>query len=115
MTVKTVIDVSGAATHYTTPGNLRGRNLLCIHDEWTGDITATRTLQGSNHENPDTSDDTDWFDTSDALDAPDGSAGKEGVVVSNAAAKWYREKIVVESGAGTFTSRIEHVAASTRS
>lgn len=115
MTVKDVITVSGAATHYTTPGALRGRNQMAIHNEWTGTVAGTLTLWASNHDAPDKADDDDWFEVTDVtLADPAGSASKEGVVVGNANAKWYRQKLVVSSGSGTFTSRVEHVAASTR-
>lgn len=111
MVTKTETTIAGASTNYSTPVAMRGRHILGIHDEWTGTLTGTRTLWASNKEKPDDRDDDDWVDVTSetTLANPAGSADNDAAVVNPAPFVWYREKLVVSSGAGTWTSLVNQV------
>lgn len=75
-----------------------------LQHEWTGNPTAVVSLWASCKRYPDPSDDSDWVEIDD-FDAPTlgGEAGKALSNVGNSAAKWYRLKIVVSGGSGTYS------------
>lgn len=102
------VAVSSTTTYYSAPVNVHQVVNPSAHLDWTGTLTGTFTVWGSNKPNPSLVNDADWFSPTlaVAIVQPAGSASKDFVDLSEWPFEWLRFKYVNASGSGAINAYV---------
>lgn len=96
------VEVSSTDTYYSKMWSGEATDAYDVQVEWTGDPTGTFTLQVSNKERPDETDDADWVTSTEiTVVNPAGSASGFRQSCTGSPAYRKRLKYVNASGSGT--------------
>jgi hypothetical protein len=100
------VAVSGTSTYYSQM--ISGADICSFTMYWTGTPTGAFTLQGSDKDRPDETNDNDWFTITPtkAPTAPAGSASSSNGTVVDTNCKFKRIKYVNASGSGVLSGDI---------